>query len=112
MTEENIDDGSLAFLKIPADATNKQFNCSETKQQKLINLTFWVCDFFEGMKTKYGENRCLVKIKMNKDDSDSEAQKFFTNSRDIRYVLNEIKKREAFPRKVTMRVSGTRFYFE
>lgn len=62
------DDGSLDFLKIPADETNKHFNCPETTQQKLINLTFWVCDYIEGVKTKFGENRTLVKIKMNRDD--------------------------------------------
>lgn len=28
------DDGSLDFLKIPADETNKHFNCPETTQQK------------------------------------------------------------------------------
>lgn len=55
------DDGSLDFLKIPADETNKHFNCPETTQQKLINLTFWVCDYIEGVKTKFGENRTLVK---------------------------------------------------
>lgn len=64
------DDGSLDFLKIPADETNKHFNCPETTQQKLINLTFWVCDYIEGVKTKFGENRTLVKIKMNRDDPD------------------------------------------
>lgn len=58
------DDGSLDFLKIPADETNKHFNCPETTQQKLINLTFWVCDYIEGVKTKFGENRTLVKIKI------------------------------------------------
>lgn len=39
-------------------------------------------------------------------------EKFFTNSTEIKYVLREIKKRNAFPRKVTMRASGTRYYFE
>lgn len=67
------DDGSLDFLKIPADETNKHFNCPETTQQKLINLTFWVCDYIEGVKTKFGENRTLVKIKMNRDDHDRDA---------------------------------------
>lgn len=71
------DDGSLDFLKIPADETNKHFNCPETTQQKLINLTFWVCDYIEGVKTKFGENRTLVKIKMNRDDHDRDARKFF-----------------------------------
>lgn len=78
------DDGSLDFLKIPADETNKHFNCPETTQQKLINLTFWVCDYIEGVKTKFGENRTLVKIKMNRDDHDRDARKFFTNSREIK----------------------------
>lgn len=39
------DDGSLSFLAIPQDEGNKHFNCRETTQQKLINLTFWVCDY-------------------------------------------------------------------
>lgn len=85
------DDGSLDFLKIPADETNKHFNYPETTQQKLINLTFWVCDYIEGVKTKFGENRTLVKIKMNRDDHDRDARKFFTNSREIKYVLAKIR---------------------
>lgn len=85
------DDGSLDFLKIPADETNKHFNCPETTQQKLINLTFWVCDYIEGVKTKFGENRTLVKIK---------------------YVLAKIREMDKFPRRVTMRASGTRYYLE
>ena len=111
MTNENNtnDDGSLSFLNIPQDEANKHFNCRETTQQKLINLTFWVVDFIDGVKTKFGNERFLVKIKRNRDDKDSEAEKFFTNSTEIKYVLKEI---NAFPRKVTMRASGTRYYFE
>lgn len=114
MTNENNtnDDGSLSFLNIPQDEANKHFNCRETTQQKLINLTFWVVDFIDGVKTKFGNERFLVKIKRNRDDKDSEAEKFFTNSTEIKYVLKEIKKRNAFPHKVTMRASGTRYYFE
>lgn len=106
------DDGSLDFLKIPADETNKHFNCPEATQQKLINLTFWVCDYIEGVKTKFGTDRVLVKIKMNKEDKDSEAKKFFTNSKEIKYILGKIRELNAFPRKVTMRTSGTRYYIE
>lgn len=105
------DDGSLDFLKIPADETNKHFNCPETTQQKLINLTFWVCDYIEGVKTKFGSDRTLVKIKMNRDDPDRDARKFFTNSREIKYVLAKIREMDKFPRRVTMRASGTRYYF-
>jgi hypothetical protein len=106
------DDGSLSFLSIPEDVNSRRFNCPETSQQKLINTSFWVCDYLEDMKTKFGGNRFLVKIKNNKDDSDSDAKKFFTNSQEIKYVLVKIRELNAFPRKVTMRASGTRYYFE
>ena len=62
------DDGSLAFLQIEPDANNKHFNCSEITQQKLINLSFWVIDFLDDVKTKFGTGRFLVKIKFNKED--------------------------------------------
>jgi hypothetical protein len=106
------DDGSLSFLKIEPDKNSRHFNCPETTQQKLINLSFWVIDYLEDVKTKFGNNRFLVKIKYNKDEGDSEAKKFFTNSQEIKYVLGKIKELNAFPRKVTMRASGTRYYFE
>ena len=106
------DDGSLSFLKIEPDKNNRHFNCPEITQQKLINLTFWVVDYLDDIKTKFGNNRFLVKIKFDKDDIDSDARKFFTNSGEIKHVLGKIKELNAFPRKVTMRASGTRYYFE
>lgn len=106
------DDGSLAFLGIEPDKNSRQFNCSETTQQKLINLSFWVTDFIEDVKTKFGENRFLVKMKHNQDDPEGDSKKFFTNSQEIKYVLTKIRERDAFPRKVTMRAAGTRYYFE
>lgn len=106
------DDGSLACLGIPPDENLRRFNCQEITQQKLINRTFWVIDFFDNIKTKYGEKRYLVKIKFNQEDDDSAARKFFTNSYEIKYVLEKIKEMNKFPRKVTMQASGTRYYFE
>lgn len=61
--EQQEDDGSLSFLAIPQDEGNKHFNCRETTQQKLINLTFWVCDFIEGVKTKFGRGTLLSEDK-------------------------------------------------
>ena len=91
------DDGSLAFLNIAPDETNKHFNCPETTQQQLINRSFWLCDFITGQRTKYGEDRYIVLVKFNKDDNMADARKFFTNSREIKYVLDEIKKRKGLP---------------
>lgn len=112
MENNKVDDGSLASLGIQPDASNKHFNCPETNQQKLINLSFWVVDYLDEVKTKFGNNRFLVKIKFNKEDSDTDARKFFTNSQEIKYILGKIRELNAFPRKVTMRASGTRYYFE
>lgn len=51
-------------------------------------------------------------IKENLEDKDSDAKKFFTNSQEIKYVLGKIKEMDKFPRKVTMRASGNRYYLE
>lgn len=99
-------------MNIQPDPSNKHFNCPETTQQKLINLSFWVIDYIDDVKTKFGENRYLVKIKFNQDDPESEAKKFFTNSSEIKHVLDKIKELGAFPRRVTMRAAGSRYYFE
>lgn len=122
MTEEknNIqgeDDGSLAFLQIPRDENSRSFNCDETTQSKLVNTTFWVVDFIEEVPTRFSKSKgtkgqTLVKIKMSKDDLESNAKKFFTGSSDILYVLKRVKELNKFPRRVTLRSNGNRYYFE
>ena len=111
------DDGSLAFLRIPRDESSRSFNCDETTQSKLVNTTFWVVDFIEEVPTRFSKSKgtkgqTLVKIKMSKDDLESSAKKFFTGSSDILYVLKKIKELKAFPRRVTLRSNGNRYYFE
>lgn len=109
---EQIDDGSLSFLNIPPDSNKKYFHCDEITQQKLLGKSFWVIDFAENIPTRYGQERYLVKIKFNCDDPDNDARKFFTNSTEIKYILDKIKELNKLPRKVTMRSDCNRFYFE
>lgn len=111
------DDGSLAFLNIPRDENSRSFNCDETTQSKLVNTQFWVVDFIENIETRFSKQKgksgqTLVKIKPERDSPDSCSKKFFTGSSDILYVLKKIKELKAFPRRVTLRSSGNRFYFE
>lgn len=111
------DDGSLAFLNIPRDENSRSFNCDETTQSKLVNTTFWVVDFIEEVPTRFSKakgvkGQTLVKIKPPKDSLESDAKKFFTGSSDILYVLKKIKEMNKFPRKVTLRGNGNRYYFE
>lgn len=111
------DDGSLGFLNIPRDENNRSFNCEETTQSKLVNTSFWVTDFIEDVPTRFSRSKgrqgqTLVKIKPQRDSLESEAKKFFTGSADILYVLQKIKEMGKFPRKVTLRGNGNRYYFE
>lgn len=111
------DDGSLAFLNIPRDENSRSMKGDQVKQEKIVNTTFWVFDFLEDVPTKYSKQKgtkgqTLVQIRPDRESPESEARKFFTGSQDILYVLQEIKKRNAFPRRVTMRSEGNRYYFE
>lgn len=115
---DNItDDGSLSFLNIPRDGNSRSFNCDETTQSKLVNTTFWVIDYIEDVPTRFSKakgssGQTLVKIKPEKDSPESAARKFFTGSLDILYVLQKIREMNKFPRRVTLRGNGNRFYFE
>ncbi len=116
-TQMREDDGSLAFLRIPRDENSRSMPGDEIKQSKIVNTSFWVHDFLEDIPTRFSKQKgttgqTLVQIRPEKNSPESQAQKFFTGSAEILYVLKEIKKRNAFPRKVTLRANGNRFYFE
>ena len=99
---------TLQSLNIKPDSENKHFHCRETTQQKLINTTFNVLDYIDGVKTKFGASRYIVKIQL---DNGTE-QKFLTNSQEIKYVLGKVKEKNAFPVRVTMRAEGSRYFLE
>ena len=105
------DDESLAFLNIPPDESRQYFNVSETTQSALVNTSFWVIGFFKDVPTKNGP-KDLVKIKRNLEDSETEARKFFTGSKDIKYTLRKIEEMNKFPRRVTLRGSGMKYWLE
>lgn len=110
------DDGSLAFLNIPRDPTNKSWPDNVVKQGRLVNTTFWVIDY-QIVSTRYtrekgSEGQCLVLIKDDPAQADADARKFFTGSKEIRYVLEQLRTLDAFPRRVTLRGSGNRYWLE
>jgi len=115
--QEREDDGTLDFLQIPRDENSRSFNCDETTQSKLVNTSFWVVDFIKEVPTRFSKQKgikgqTLVKIKPERDSPESAAKKFFTGSQDILYILEKIKEMGKFPRKVTLRSNGNRFFFE
>jgi len=106
------DDGTLAFLNLPRPEGNKQFHCDVIAIDELVNKVFYVVDYQPAVKTRYGENRYLVNIKFELGDSDDKARKFFTNSVEIKDVLDKIKALNKFPRKVTLRKHKKSYWFE
>lgn len=79
--------------------------------------TAMMVDFIEDVPTRFSKakgtkGQTLVKIKMKKDSPDSEARKFFTGSQDILYICQKLREMEKFPRLVTMRGNGNRYWFE
>ncbi|MDD3194414.1 MAG: hypothetical protein PHU68_01260 [Paludibacter sp.] len=112
MNNDNYDDGSLSCLGIPRDESSRHFNCPEIGQQRLINTPFYIVDIISDVKTKYGSDRMLVKIKFSLDDSEADARKFFTGSGEIKHILQHVKDMNKFPRKVTLRAVGNRYFLE
>ena len=110
--QQTTDDGSLGFLRLPQPETNKQFHCEKTTQMDLANKTFWVLDYEPNVKTKFGDDRYLVFIKFELEDDQDKARKFFTNSPDIKRVLDLVRERNAFPRRVTMRTARQQYWLE
>ena len=88
-----------------------------TAQRRHSPKSCWVTDFIEEVPTRFSKakgikGQTLVKIKPDKDSPESDAKKFFTGSADILYVLKKIKEMGKFPRRVTLRSNGNRYYFE
>ena len=111
MENKIIDDGSLSFLKIERNKECREFNCRVITQQELVNREFYLVDFLRDIQTKNGL-RYLVFIKFDLKDSELEGRKFFTNSQSIKYILDKIEERNAFPRKVTLKRIGNKFILE
>lgn len=82
-----------------------------------MNTSFWVFDFLEDVPTRFSKakgtaGQTLVQIRPERNSPEAESRKFFTGSQEILYVLREIKKLGKFPRKVTLRGNGNRYWFE
>ena len=68
----------------PADG-KKRFPGSVVSIRELVNLPIIVKDFELSIKTEQGEDRCIVSIEQN-----GEAKKFFTNSEEMKNILQQI----------------------
>jgi len=79
--------------------------------EEVTNREIEVLDYEQGVRTKHGEDRCIVKIKI-----DNSERKFFTNATPIKEALSKISKTD-MPFLTTVKQqrfgsgSGKTFYF-
>lgn len=101
---------SLNISYKPEDG-KKRFGGTIVSIRELVNLEITVLDFETGIKTEQGDDRCIVSIKMNGDH-----KKFFTNSEEMKNILQQISSVDGFPFNTTIKTetfgkSRTKYIF-
>ncbi len=77
----------------------KRFEGAVVSIRELVNLPIVVKDFEVGVKTSQGEDRCVVSIEQN-----GEAKKFFTNSEEMKNILQQVSEMpDGFPFETTIK---------
>lgn len=89
-TMKDFKDLKVGYM--PADG-KKRFPGSQISIRDLVNLQVVVKDFETGVKTSQGEDRTVVAIELN-----GEPRKFFTNSVEMKNILEQIAQlQDGFP---------------
>lgn len=77
----------------------KRFAGAVVSIRELVNLPIVVKDFETGVKTSQGEDRCVVAIEMS-----GEPKKFFTNSEEMKNILQQVSEvPDGFPFETTIK---------
>ena len=77
----------------------KRFADAYHRTRELVNLPIVVKDFETGVKTSQGEDRCVVAIEVN-----GEQKKFFTNSEEMKNILQQVSEMpDGFPFETTIK---------
>lgn len=77
----------------------KRFAGAVVSIRELVNLPIVVKDFETGVKTSQGEDRCVVAIDVN-----GEQKKFFTNSEEMKNILQQVSEMpDGFPFETTIK---------
>ena len=80
----------------------KDFQAPKVSLRQLTNMVVTVTDFETGIKTKEGDDRYVVLIRM----SDGEERKFFTNNEKMKKALDFAREKEMIPFDTTIKADG------
>ena len=109
ITSYNMKDFSELGLSYVSASGKKLFDCDTIQQGDLQNRQFVVKDYEKDVKTKQGEGRYVVLI-----DLDGKEFKFFTNSEELKQMLDKAKEMGAVPFRTILRrksIGGNKFKY-
>lgn len=86
-------------LSFKAADGKKRFDCRSVTLGELQNRTIIVEDYETGVKTKEGADRYIVKFR----DEETGEGKFFTNSEEMKQMLDRIRELGGYPFRTTIR---------
>jgi hypothetical protein len=72
-------------LGIKQNDGRKMFNCQQVSITDVVNCEIEVLDFISNVTTMHGDGRYLIHYRRDKAEG-----KFFSNSTDIKYALDQI----------------------
>lgn len=93
----------------PTDG-KKRFKGDRVTLGDLVNTTIIVHDFERDCKTPFGDGRYIVSCSYEGSDK---MMKFFTNSEEMKSILNQIEELDGFPFQTTIKQqtsNGIRIY--
>lgn len=89
---------SMGIGYVPTDG-KKHFKGNVVSIRELVNMEITVVDCEMGVKTKEGDDRCIVAV-----ERDGGPCKFFTNSEEMKSILTQISElSDGFPFKTTIK---------
>lgn len=74
-------------LNIEVPSERRVFECPQVSITEIINCEIEITEYLADVKTRHGEDRYLIRFKKEGKDG-----KFFTNSRNIKTVLEAVEK--------------------
>ena len=99
LTKIRMKDFADFGLRFVAKDGKKRFECPSVSLGDLQNRTIIVEDYEKGIKTKEGDGRYVVKFR---SDEIGEG-KFFTNSEELKQMLDKISEVEGFPFRTSIK---------
>ena len=94
------------------ETDNRFFDCPVVQLSQLENRIFYILDFADGARTKFGDGRYIVKISGRLNDDPKNVRKFVTNAGRLKYTLDALRESGQLPYRVILKRHNRQYSFE